>query len=80
MRDVGAPVEFPVLTESGDAELSLDVSGLLNRFPIITSDYIYVDDRVMEDAEKWLEANKDAKIDNELQRKERVWSGLQGRP
>ena len=61
-RDYGAPVRFPVLTESGDVELSVDVSGLLNRFPIIASGYVYVDETISEKAKEWLNDNKDAII------------------
>lgn len=66
-RDDGAPVRFPVLTESGDVELSVDVSGLLNRFPIIASGYIYVDEAILQKAKKWLNENKDAVIDQNTQ-------------
>ena len=66
-RDDGAPVRFPVLTESGDVELSVDVSGLLNRFPIIASDYIYVDEAILKDAEEWLKENKDAILGQDTQ-------------
>lgn len=66
-RDDGAPVRFPVLTESGDVELSVDVSGLLNRFPIIASDYIYVDEAILKDAEEWLKENKDAMLGQDTQ-------------
>ena len=62
-RDYGAPVRFPVLTESGDVELSVDVSGLLNRFPVIASGYVYVDETILEEAKEWLNNNKDAMLD-----------------
>ncbi len=53
---------FPVYTREGTVENSLSMSDTLRSVPTFTVDYVFVAPRVRDEAKRWLESNRKAKI------------------
>jgi len=61
-RQKGGPYDFPVLQRDGTPVSSLDLSEILKKIPVFATDYVFIDREKQHEAEKWLEANRDAII------------------
>lgn len=57
--DKGGEVNFPVLLDDGKTASSKAVSEVLRHIPVITEEYVYVDRRILRDAERWLDKELD---------------------
>ena len=54
----GGNVEFPVLSQAGDIVSSVAESSVLPKLPVIATDYIYVDEAILDTARAWLNSNR----------------------
>ena len=52
--DKGGKIEFSVHIEGQNVVPSITISEVLQRLPEIDNTYVYVDDVIFSDAEKWL--------------------------
>lgn len=59
----GGILDFPVQERNDKIVSSLSVSQVLNRLPGVAVDYLFVDSDIEEDAQKWIDKNKDNIID-----------------
>ena len=57
----GAP-DFPVRMHDDKVVSSLDISDVLGQVPVVSVDYVYAMPEIVEDAKKWLDAQKDRLI------------------
>ena len=55
----GGTLDFPVQDRNSKIVSSLSVSQVLNRLPDVAVDYLFVDSDIKEDAQKWIDVNKD---------------------
>lgn len=62
-RQKGSTADFPVYTGDERIVSSLAMSKVLTELPVVATDYVFASPEIREEAEKWLEQNREAIIE-----------------